>query len=206
MTYEEILKRTGLSDNDVVNVFSYGSRVYGNFRKDSDYDFIVIVKNKTTDQFSDNLINVNFFTPEGHQHRLEEHEISALECFFLDKSFILKNSRNYTFKLDLSKLRQSLSGKSSNSWVKAKKKLTIEIEKGIEENPEDVGKKSLFHAFRIIEFGKQLAQTGKIDNYSCSNELFKEIMYSYSDWKNLFEDYKVKYNNLLTEFRVLAPK
>ena len=206
MTYEEILKRTGLNDYDIVNVYSYGSRVYGNFRKDSDYDFIAIVKNKTTDQFSDNLINVSFFTPEGHQHRLDEHEISALECFFLDNKFILKNAKNYAFRLDLSKLRHSLCAKSSNSWVKAKKKLTVEIEKGVEENPEDVGKKSLFHSFRIIEFGKQLAQTGKITDYGCSNELFKEIMYSYSDWNMLFEEYKKRYNNLLTEFRLLAPK
>ena len=206
MTYEEILKRTGLNDSEIVNVYSYGSRVYGNFRKDSDYDFIVIVNNKKTDQFSDNLINVNFFTPEGHQHRLNEHEISALECFFLDEIFILKNTRNYTFKLDLSKLRHALCAKSSNSWVKAKKKLTIEIEKGIEENPEDVGKKSLFHSFRIIEFGKQIAQSNKITDYGCSNDLFKEIMYSYSDWNNLFEGYKERYNKLLTEFRILAPK
>jgi hypothetical protein len=126
--------------------------------------------------------------------------------FFLAPEYIWKNSRNYTFKLDLSKLRHSLCAKSSNSWVKAKKKLTIEIKKGVEENPEDVGKKSLFHAFRIIEFGKQIAKNGKINDYGFCNELFKEIIYSYSDWNNLFEDYKKKYNNLLTEFRVLAPK
>ena len=129
MTYEDILKRTGLSDNEVINVYCYGSRVYGNFRKDSDYDFIVIVKNKTTDQFSDNLININYFTPEGHQHRLNEHEISALECFFLEDRFILKNNQNYQFKLDLSQLRRSLCAKASNSFVKAKKKLTVETER-----------------------------------------------------------------------------
>jgi Polymerase beta, Nucleotidyltransferase len=90
MNYEEILKRAGLKDSDVVNCYLYGSRVYGNYRKDSDYDFIVIVKNKTVDQFSDNLININFFTPEGHQHRLNEHEISALECFFLHQNIFGK--------------------------------------------------------------------------------------------------------------------
>jgi len=206
MTYEEILKRTGLNDSEVVNCYQYGSRVYGSFRKDSDYDFIVIVKNKVSDQFSDNLINVNFFTPEDHQHRLDEHEISALECFFLAPEYIWKNARNYAFRLDLSKLRHSLCAKSSNSFVKAKKKITVEVEKRVEENPEDVGKKSLFHSFRIIEFGKQIAQTGKITDYGCSNGLFKEIMYSYFDWNVLFEEYKKKYNNLLTEFRLLAPK
>lgn len=206
MTYEEVLKRTGLNDSDVVSCYQYGSRVYGNFRKDSDYDFIVIVKNKTSDQFSDSLINVNYFAADGHQHRLNEHEISALECYFLDQKFILKETGKYSFKLDLSKLRHSLSQKSSNSFVKAKKKLTIEMEKGLENNPEDVGKKSLFHAFRIIDYGIQIAKTGKIEDYSSCNELFKEIMYSYSDWNHLFENYKKRYNNLLTDFRIVAPK
>jgi len=206
MNYQEILNRTGLNDSEVVSCYQYGSRVYGNSRKDSDYDFIVIVKNKTTDQFSDNLINVNFFTPEGHQHRLNEHEISALECYFVDPKFILKETENYSFKLDLSKLRHSLSAKSSNSFVKAKKKLTVELENGVEENPEDVGKKSLFHAFRIIDFGIQIAKTGKIENYGSCNDLFKEIIYSYSSWNQLFDEYKKKYNSVCTEFRNLAPK
>lgn len=206
MNYEEILKRTGLSDSDVLSVYSYGSRVYGNSRKESDYDFIIIVKDKNTEQFSDNLINVNFFSPEGHQHRLNEHEISALECYFVDPKFILKETQNYSFKLDLSKLRHSLSAKSSNSFVKAKKKLTFEIDRGVEENPEDVGKKSLFHSFRIIDFGIQIAKTGKIENYGSCNDLFKEIIYSYSNWDELFEKYKKKYNSICTEFKILAPK
>jgi predicted nucleotidyltransferase len=206
MDFSEVLKRTGLNNSDVVNCYQYGSRVYGNFRKDSDYDFIIIVKNKKEDQFSDNLINVNFFTPDGHQHRLNEHEISALECHFLSPEYIWKEDKKYSFKLDLSKLRHSLSAKSSNSWVKAKKKLTVETEKGVEENPEDVGKKSLFHAFRIIHFGIQIAKSGIIEDYGSCNELFKEIMYSYSDWGALFEEYKLQYNKLLTDFRILAPK
>jgi len=206
MNYQELLNRIGLSDSEVVSCYQYGSRVYGNSRKESDYDFIVIVKNKTTDQFSDNLINVNFFTPEGHQHRLNEHEISAMECYFLAPEFIWKEIKKYSFNLDLSKLRHSLSKKSSNSFVKSKKKLTVEIEKGVEENPEDVGKKSLFHSFRIIDFGIQISKTGKIENYGSCNDLFKEIMYSYSNWNQLFDEYKKKYNSVCTEFRNLAPK
>lgn len=206
MNYEEVLKRTGLNNSDILNCFQYGSRVYGNSRKDSDYDFIMIVKNKNTDQFSDNLINVNFFSPEGHQHRLNEHEISALECHFLAPEFVWKDTKKYSFKLDLSKLRHALSAKSSNSLVKAKKKLTVELEKGVEENPEDVGKKSLFHAFRIIDFGIQIAKNGKIENYGSCNDLFKEIIYSYSNWNELFEEYKKKYNEICTEFRIVAPK
>lgn len=206
MNLEEILKRANLNNDNAVSCFAYGSRVYGNFRKDSDHDFIIVVKNKTEEQFSDNLININFFSVEEHQNRLNEHEISALECYFLPSEFVLKNEKIYNFKLDLQKLRHAFSAKSSNSFVKSKKKLTVELERGVEKNPEDVGKKSLFHAFRIIDFGIQIAIHGEIKDYSSCNELFKEIMYSYSDWNNLFENYKQKYNNICTDFRKLAPK
>jgi hypothetical protein len=206
MDFENILKRANLKEENVVSCFSYGSRVYGNFRKDSDYDFIIVVKNKIEEQFSDNLININFYSTEEHQARLNQHEISALECHFLSDNFILKNEKVYDFKLDLQKLRHALSAKSSNSFVKSKKKLTVEIDKGVEKNPEDVGKKSLFHAFRIIDFGIQICKFGKINDYSSCNNLFKEIMYSYSDWNTLFENYKQRYNNICTEFRKLAPK
>jgi len=107
-------------------VYQYGSRVYGNFRKNSDYDFVVITNNKPNNQYSDNLININFYTPEEHQQRIDDHEISALECYFLDPKFVLMEKKKFTFNLDLVKLRHSLSAKSSNSWVKAKKKLTVE--------------------------------------------------------------------------------
>lgn len=138
MNLEEILKRANLNNDNVVSCFAYGSRVYGNFRKDSDHDFIIVVKNKTEEQFSDNLININFFSVEEHQNRLNEHEISALECYFLPGEFVLKNEKIYNFKLDLQKLRHALSAKSSNSFVKSKKKLTVELERGVEKNPEDV--------------------------------------------------------------------
>lgn len=198
----EILHRAKLNLNDLVSVYAYGSRVYGNARKNSDYDFVIITTNKKTEQFSDKLININFFTPEEHQKRLNEHEISALECYFLsDKFILLERSEYFTFKLDLVKLRHSLSAKSSNSWVKAKKKLTVEKDYDF-----DIGRKSLFHSIRIIDFGIQIATHGKIIDYGSCNALYNDIMSKYDSWDSLFEEYKQQYNKICSEFRVLAPK
>lgn len=194
-----VLERFNGKESDVKNIFMYGSRVYGNYRADSDYDFVVITTNKIQEQFSDNLININFYTPEEHQARLDGHEISALECFFLSPEYVLKDEKKFFLKFDVSKLRHSLSAKSSNSFVKAKKKLTLH-------NDLLIGKKSLFHSFRIIHFGIQIATHGKIIDYTECNGLYKEIMNSYDKWDGLFETYKTRYNNLLSEFRLLAPK
>jgi predicted nucleotidyltransferase len=184
----------------VVAVYPYGSRVYGTVRKNSDYDYIVVTKNKTKEQFSDNFININFYTPEEHQERLNEHEISALECYFLPNNLIIKENKKFTFNLDLSKLRHALAAKSSNSWVKAKKKLTVEKDFDL-----DLGRKSLFHSMRIIDYGRQIATYGKIINYGSCNELFQEIMNCYT-WTDMFDQYKKTYNEMCSEFRVLAPK
>jgi len=202
MTYQELLKRSGLDDANVVCVYPYGSRVYGNFHKDSDYDYIIIVKKKEKDQFSDNLININFYTIDEHQQRLDDNEISALECFFLYYNEYEEYNEPYKFRfvLDTSKLRHSLSAKSSNSWVKCKKKLTIEKDFDL-----NIGRKSMFHSFRIIDFGIQIATTGKINNYSSCIFLYKEIM-NYYEWTELFDVFKLRYNALLTEFRKVAKK
>lgn len=205
----EILNKTKLEVSDLIAVYPYGSRVYGTVRKNSDYDFIVITSKKTNEQYSDTLININFFTPEEHQARLDEHEISALECYFLPQDQVLfdsthplnkKNRVHFTFNLDVTKLRHSLAAKASNSWVKAKKKLTIEQDYDL-----NLGRKSLFHSIRIIDYGIQIATYKTIVDYGSCNAIFEEIMNCYS-WSEMFDQYKELYNKLCSEFRVLAPK
>jgi hypothetical protein len=200
MKYEDILKRIGVNDGEVINAYQYGSRVYGNYTKKSDYDYIFILKTVDNEQFSDNQININFFTLENHINRVKEHEISALETLFITNDFILKENKKVDFKLDKSKLRHSLSAKSSNSWVKAKKKLTIPQDYDL-----DIGRKSLFHSFRIIDFGIQIANNGRIINYSSCNDLYSEIM-SYYEWSELFNTFKLRYNQLISDFRKVAEK
>jgi len=200
MTLKEIIKRANLKDADLIAVYRYGSRVYGNFRKNSDHDFIIITKAKTTEQFSDRLININFFSEKEHQRRLDDHEISALEAYFAPNKAILLERKKFNFSLDKTKLRHSLSGKSSNSFVKAKKKLTVQKDYDLE-----LGKKSLWHSFRIIDFGIQICKHEKIINFESCNGLFNEIM-QYWTWGELFNEYKKKHNNKMSDFRKYAPK
>lgn len=202
LTLSDILQRTKDKSENIVNVYLYGSRVYQTHTDKSDYDFIFIVLNgtKTREQFSDSLINVNYYTLFEHHKRLVNHEISALELYFLeDTKYILKEDMKFSFKQDNECLRRSLSTKSSNSFVKAKKKLTIE-----KDYDYNVGVKSLFHSFRIIYFGIQIAKYGKIVDYSEANSLLFEMKKLYN-WSDMFTIYKKEYNKLLTEFRRLCP-
>ena len=225
--YEEVLKRTGLHDENVVHAYMYGSRVYGNARKTSDWDFILVTmggsgknfewKFPHTDdgqkQFSDNLINVNFYSLKEHGDRLTGAEPSALECLFLPDEFKLKTVEAFDAVDDkvrqlfgdknermMAALRHSFSAKASNSWVKAKKKLTVE-----KDYNDTVGKKSLWHSIRLMDFGRQIAEHGSIVDYGSCNHIYDEVMY-WKDWTEMYDKYKKMYNEYCTEFRKLAPK
>lgn len=201
MTYKDLLARIKMDDKDILNVYQYGSRVYGTDRPGSDWDFIIVVSRKEREEYSDNLVNIFFYTPIEFNKKLNDHEITAIECFFLPEHCIWKEKLKFSFEVNKSKLRESLSAKADNSWVKCKKKLTVEADYDLE-----VGKKSLFHAMRIITFGIQLANDGKITNYQACNQLFKEVWFQYHNWKELFANYKAQYNSLKSEFRIAAPK
>lgn len=203
--YNQILKYFNLNDKDIVNAYPYGSRVYKTNSEQSDYDFIIVC-NSQVREFAlssfDNKINIHLYSVADFQEQLDNHKISAMECIFLPKDLLLKSNHNFSFKLSKDKLRASISEKASHSWVKAKKKLEIEKDRNIY-----IAKKSLFHSFRIIDFGTQIASQNKIVDYSSSNYLWKEIIENDSEeW----DDYKNKYQDLfnakMTDFRKVAPK
>jgi len=132
---------------------------------------------------------------------LDRHEISAVECWSLPPEMKFRDKIKLNFKLNLSTLRSSVSEKSNHSWVKAKKKLIV---------PEDrapyIAKKSLFHSFRIYQFGIQLATTGRITDYAASNELYGRIMNTPDDWDVIDATFRPEMQALASEFRKVAPK
>jgi len=130
------------------------------------------------------------------QELLDQHKIFCLECFFLPSECILLEKHKFHFKLNNSLLRNEISAKSSNSWVKASKKLTVE------KNSEYIGKKSLWHSLRIVIFGIQIATKGKIVDYTAANYLYNEIINSGNDdWSYYKDKYQSVFNGLCTEFR-----
>lgn len=189
---------------NIINQYQYGSRVYETHSVYSDYDYIFVVEgNKgiiTQQDFSN--CNVTIYDISAFENAIEQHEISVLECLFLPLKFIKKHNMDFKFKVDIEKLRHSISSKSSNSWVKAKKK--FEVEKDF--NPY-IAKKSLFHSLRILMFGIQIAKYGKIINYSEANDYWKEIKNIKSNnWEYYKNKYQPTYNSLKSEFKKVAPK
>jgi len=176
--------------------YCYGSRVYGTAREDSDYDYIIVADQNIS--LTQNGCDYTFYSEAEFLRQAKECEISVLECLFLpDDMFI---GKRYTVDIDLSQLRKSISQKTSNSWVKAKKKFEVEHDYYI-------ARKSLWHSFRILMFGIQIAKHGKIIDFSEANYLYGQIIDNPSiDWNDYYTEYKKIHNKLSSDFRLVAPK
>lgn len=191
---------------DILNIYMYGSRVYGTHSEKSDYDYIMVTSTIITDgvtQFFKDNINVTIYNKHEFSKLIAEHEISILECIFLPNDMKYETIE-FAFNLDRSKLREAISAKASNSWVKAKKKMTVEKDLDMY-----VGQKSLFHSLRILKFGTQLATIGKIKDYAEANwiwELIGDPNSLVETWEDFYLVWHRVYNMLKTEFKKVAPK
>lgn len=198
MNLENVLELLGSQETQqilgrkpqVLNVYAYGSRVFGNAGLNADYDYIVVESGEEGKEA--NLIfpgiDITLYDCKRFRDRIAEHEISALECLQLPSRHTLLQKVIFGWSLNKSKLRESLSAKSSNSWVKAKKKFDVD-------------------SLRILKFGLQIANHGRIVDFAECNELWKEIHNNPSEvWEDYKKLYQETYNSLKTQFRLVAPK
>jgi predicted nucleotidyltransferase len=204
-TFEKLKKLFQLKDYDILAIFPYGSQVYGTITDRSDYDYIAVFKDGSVkDEFSlekDNC-NIHTYNDSSFQKLISHHKIASLECISLPEDKLIVSRKQFNFKVNLQVLRSSISEKASHSYVKSRKKMEVEKNKNMY-----IAKKSLFHSFRIIDFGKQIALNDKVINFSSQNSIWTDIFNNSSeDWKDYSDLYKEKYNSMMSEFRELAPK
>lgn len=194
--YEEFHEKKDFISEKVLATYSYGSRVYGSHVINSDFDYITVVESDNDNLYysvDSPCMNVTVYSENMFIKKIKEHRIDVLECIFqFEDDPYLKY-----FELDSDKLRRAVSAVSSNSFVKCKKKLA--------QGDVHVGKKSLFHSLRIIGFGMQIAEYGKITDYSIYNGYLKDIMSMSNDWDELRTKYKPIFNEAKSRFKVLAP-
>lgn len=199
-------KKPEFSEDAFYALYPYGSRVYGTAHEHSDWDYIAIDQTGRVDEMIRGQINLKIMTPEHFQSMLDEHHVTVLECLYLPASMIeIKPAKPWLFKLSKEKLRHSFMEKVSKDWVKAKKKFVSPYEHAEDEMYR--GKKSLYHSFRILSYGIQIAKFGKIVAYDEMNSVYNKIMSNPSTvWTDYEDEWKAYYNSLCSEFRKVAPK
>lgn len=201
---EGLVEDNPFNPQKAVAIYRYGSHVYGTAGPQSDVDIIMVSHiEEPYVQFHKGDLNCTVFSVKEFQKRLDGHDITMLECVFLPDRFIIQGKDyDWNAKIETYKLRRAISAKSSNSFVKAKKKFTIEEDRDIY-----LGKKSLFHALRIPMIGRQIAVLGRIVDYGIANHYWPEIRdCAIDDWKHYKKKYQPIYNGIMSEFRRAAPK
>lgn len=182
------------------SVFLRGSYIYGTENKNSDYDFIGI--SDVSNEYQNDDWDLTVYTEDEFIKEIYKHNIAVLECLWssdpLDKRPI---DYSKYFKLNKPILRKVISQKANHSWVKAKKKIKLEDEDTL------IGLKSLFHSFRIIDFGIQIATKGKIIDYSSMNDVYHILMAETNQsWDYWEKKFKKLHNNQMSVFRSVCPK
>lgn len=188
-----------LADNRILACYLHGSRVYGTANAQSDYDYIVVVDDNVyeTDQRCYDNEDYNFITRSQWDQMALNNDCDFMECMFLPATIRMKEAYIPSFTLNKTLIRQNFSAKASNSWVKCKKKLTVE-----QDYAPYIGKKSLWHSLRLLDFGIQLLTYGKIVNYGSMNAYYDPIINApTNDWIWFKNTYQPLYNRLKSTFR-----
>lgn len=201
-TKKEISEIVNIDIDQILNVYAYGSEVYGTWAPGSDEDYIIVRSGShATDNVREGEIDVTIYDVEHFQRKVDAHYISNLECIFLP-IHLKYESHSFSFTLDLAKLRCSISESCNISFDKCKKRL-------IPGNPfsDPYGaKKSLWHALRISAYGKQIAISGRITDYGVVNGIRDKILNLPDNWEEISLGWKAIYNLYMSEFRAVAPK
>lgn len=189
--YSLILKNFHLKDQDIIAAFPFGSKIYKTDNYRSDYDFMVVVNNNLLKEDRKKIDNINLVL-YGENHFLSEvkrHRMSILECLFLPKDLIIKDSKLYSnVKVNLTSLRLYVKEKSIDDLNRAEKAF-------FEENPNFI--KSIFHAIRTLDFANQIIEYGKIKNYSSCNHIWEHLNNcQFDNWEDYNEIFGQKFDDL----------
>ena len=199
---KEILDKFDIGLSQVVCIYPYGSRVYGSHGPDSDHDWIIVYKSSLlpSGAFRDNAISSDenkshqavCYSRSGFRNAIDTYDIVALECAFLSAGSPLMESMKFPIRKWVPKeMVAAVITKASASWHLAK----------MHSDDDERTKKNAYHALRVLKFGEQMAEFGRIIDFSATNQLRQEI----GGDETFFRDkYLSMFNDSLSRMRMLA--
>lgn len=204
MTAEEILAQFSIPMEKVMNIYPYGSRVYGCHTEESDHDWVIVYRSSMlpSGAFRDNAISspdrkhqATCYSRAGFRDAIDKYDIVALECIFLDPSQVVLQQESFRVrKWQPKEMASAVITKASASWHQAV------IQQNRYED-EERARKGVFHAIRILGFGLQMAEAGKIVDYGAYNAVRDEIMNDENFWPTKYIGIR---DNLQERLRIRA--
>ncbi len=200
-----------LTDENIKAVMPYGSRVYGTAQLTADFDYMFIMAegfvteptqvNRTAGGDSDRVLtNITLHTEQTFADALADYDMAALECYYLpkDKRFKMEVPLIQP-ETDWAKFITNVLANTERSWKRAEIRFLSAKSADIKEYSNYKGMKSLFHALRVIQFAIQIANTGRINDYSAMNHLWIEMKGATIHWTLLNAGYRLVFDQLRDE-------
>jgi hypothetical protein len=231
-----------IEKDEILGIYIYGSRLWEVDNEDSDLDYVVIVsddskiwEHQVLDKFEEKghilkesiekTIDLHILSESKYKELVNNADELGLSIYYQNNP-ILEYNYNLDFENDETKLhnflvnlRKSFSTKANNSYVKSKKKLTVE-----ERNDFNLllSIKSIFHSIRILDFGYLIAkfEIEKFKNnkliFDFSNltnahndkldKMFVLFEDNNNDWDEIHKLIKPVFNEFSSTFKKIAPK
>ena len=160
---------------DCVGLYMHGSTIFLNHAP-NDLDLIAIVDgakksidpNTKESQFILGRLEVSVYPRDFFLQRLEAMDMTMLTCLSTPARFVIKRLeddllRDFNLKLDV--LEEQTSSYADYTWIKSHRLL---------DKTKDVYKarKNVYFAFRLLDFGCQLAEHGNIPDLTAANNVF----------------------------------
>lgn len=197
-TEEEILDKLRVN-LDVLSIFPYGSRVYGNASEFSDHDYVIVAKSSMLPDGSfkqnarssaDYLLQGTLYSRGGFQNDIDNYMMPAMECMSLDEDDIIKKSSFF-------KIRKWSEKDMVKSVIKQASGSRHIADKQCKSDNRDRAQRGMFHAIRILHFGLQLKEHHKIVDFSECNKLHDRMVrelepedFDSRDWYDMFNKVK----------------
>lgn len=166
MIYEELLRVADRSDHEIHKACLVGSRVYGTYTEDSDYDYVLILKEESAKNqlIRQAKINVTVQSLGHFRDAISSGNVFAYEVFFCPKEHVLKDSGLTIPQIrgpERTRIIESAVEKATNDFQKASRIL----------NP-----KRVYHAFRVLNFAQQLVDFGVIRDFTQAQIIYEIVM------------------------------
>lgn len=192
LTLEVVLRRLDLKDEEVLNVYLMGSKLWGNASAKSDWDFLIVHghwKNPSSSLHSLD-IDATVLTKEEYLQRLNEHHFLEVITLYLPAPFVWKEAykamQTDRFTWDPKKLEAAVVEELDRDWRMTKK--------CFEKKNVLKGKKIIVHAMRMLEIAVQLAENQKVTNWFVALPISRDMDmdYSHKDWNFFGSTYTPK--------------
>ena len=163
---------------DCCGLYVHGSTIFAN-QPPHDLDLIAVVdhakqevpQDSPDSQFTLGRCEVSVYERRTFLEKLEAMDLTMLTCLSTPKRFVLKelqDARLRDFKLDLAVLEESVVSYAEYTWMKAQRVLN-------EWKDPYKSSKNAYFVFRVLEFGCQLADHGRIVNLKAANHKWDVI-------------------------------